>query len=274
VSEEGATNSVAQQKEELFSQKQQLSSLIVSKIGLIKEKKIKRDELTLAVKLLKDQRTVLNNKLKELFTKLRSLTPTTQAPSVSSSHSGQKPGQKVNASFLKKQIDTLKYKVETDGMDFEAEKKMMKKIKELQKELSSIQVVQTARGEFKELSLQIDAVKKESDEIHKQIQEKATASQVEHESILTLSKEIDELRSQEKDVLNKAQAAKSAYKEQQAKQSMVHAAKAATEVAKKQEEKKVQKEVLVQKAAQVEEKIKQKKKLTTEDLLVFQADTK
>lgn len=295
MSEEQQTNSgdisalktevatLAEQKESAFAKKQAVSSQIATAITQIKAHKIKRDELTKAVKDKKVARDLLNNQIKELIAQLKLLTKDAPAPKPQQSSRGHgKDGEKLSPAFLKKDIAAMKYRIETDGMSFENEQKVMKLIKEKQKLLDSMNTQYAHSAEARELSKKIDKLKEESDLVHEEIQKMAKESQSQHESILTLSKQIDTLRVDEKQAYEESASLKATFKEKAAQTNqLVEASRAESGV--KREKKKTEyaaraaeqaqqiKQMIDVQALEVEKKIKGKKKLTTADLLVFQA---
>lgn len=278
---------LSEQKESAFAKKQAISSQIATAINKIKEHKIKRDELTKNVKEKKVARDLLNNQIKELITKLKAITKDSPAPKkvqISSSHSRGHRGdaEKMSPAFLKKDIAAMKYRIETEGMSFENEQKVMKLIKEKQKILESMNTQYAHSAEAKELSKQIDKLKAESDVVHDDIQKMAKESQAQHESILSLSKEIDAMRVIEKQAHDESSSLKATFKEKAAQTNQLMEASRSDSTVKRErkraenatraaEQQAQIKQMIDVQALEVEKKIKGKKKLTTADLLVFQA---
>ncbi|HLP80228.1 MAG TPA: hypothetical protein VK158_06320 [Acidobacteriota bacterium] len=264
------------QKEQWFARKQELYTAISSSISKIKEHKTRRDELTASVKSKKEARDALNKQIKDLITQLKPMTKDAPKAPVN------KKGKPITVQSLKRDIETMRYKIETDGMNFDAEQKMMKVIKEKQKELDKMSGVMNLSSEARELSKNIDKLKKESDAIHDEIQHMAKSSQDEHESIIKLSAEIDKLRAEEKVVSEKCNEFKSQFKEKNSQVALItqttqverkeKATKKKAENAKREAQAQAQiQQQIEEQVVEVEKKIKEKRKLTTEDLLVFQA---
>ena len=79
----------------------------------------------------------------------------------------------------------------------------MKKIKVLKKDYDKLSVLQESNKNVRGV---IDAVRKlrrESNDFHRSIQEKARQSQVLHEDILKISDEIDKLKAEEEEAFRK-----------------------------------------------------------------------
>ncbi len=276
---------LAEKKETAFAKKQAISSKIASSIGQIKEHKAKRDELTKLVKEKKEARDALNAKIKDLIAQLKLIVKDAPQPKPQPSQSfsrGRRNEGPQTPTQLKADIKTLQYKIETEGMSFDAEQKMMKLIKEKKKLLEQLTAHQHQTAESRELSKQIDDLKAESDKIHEEIQHMARASQQEHESIISISKSIDDMRVDEKQALSEGTALKQTYKEKATQASQLVEAsrsqatarkekKRAESIAREEQNQKQIKQMIEQQAVEVEHKIKNKKKLTTADLLVFQA---
>ena len=274
---------LAEQKEVAFAKKQAISTQIAQAITQIKDHKVKRDEMTKTVREKKVARDALNNQIKELIVKLKEITKDAPAPKIKPLKEGKDGDRRtMSPPLLKKEISSLNYKIETEGMSFENEQKTMKIIKEKQKLLDSLSSQFAHSAEARELSKQIDKLKDESDVVHEEIQKMAKASQTEHEAILSLSKQIDGMRVEEKQAQTESASLKATFREKAAQTNqLVEAAnsdrvvkrdrKKADAVARAAEQQAQIKQLIDQQAVEVEKKIKGKKKLTTEDLLVFQA---
>ena len=84
-------------------------------------------------------------------------------------------------------------------MSFEKEKELSKKLRDLKKNLDSMEELQDTMQKSRQLRKIIDTDRKSTSKLHMELQENATKSQKLHEDIISKSKEIDELRKKEKE---------------------------------------------------------------------------
>ncbi len=267
-------NSINTQKEHWFSQKEQHKEDILKRISDIKSAKDQRNKFTNEVKELKERRKVLNDSIKQKISEVMALNKEKQ--DLSKKHNIE--GDPV---YLAKQIEKMEFMIETEGLSFEKEKELMKVIKDKQKQLKESKAVSEAFGKARQLSREIDQMKREADEVHNRVQNLANESQKRHEEILAKSKEIDDLRVKEEDCYKKFFEFKQQFTEinNELKKELDEYNKLSGDMqefrieTKKAKEERKEKQ-LKELEGTVEEKIKAGKKLTTEDLLVFQAQLK
>ncbi|MFT4312551.1 MAG: hypothetical protein ACMXYF_04970 [Candidatus Woesearchaeota archaeon] len=247
------TDTLKQNKETWFQKQREVSEKIVQAINKIKEHKEQRDQLTQFVQDKKDQRNTINEQIKEVITQLKDIKPQSQSQV-------KKVTLPKGMSFgkLKKEAEQLERAIETAGVSFDKEKQMMKKLKEKKKLLDESKNSYDSARMTGKLGKKLRLLKKESDAIHHEIQDAAKRSQEEHEALLQLAQEVDTLRKDEK-------IAKESYlKIKKQLGESTHIPKP-----RKMENQQMTKRLETQKV-EVAEKIKTKRKLTTEDLLVFQ----
>lgn len=258
------------EKERLFSIKEEFSKEIVALISNIKKFRSLRDTLTKDVQDSKKRRTELNQKINQLITEIKELQNKRK-------ENEQSTGMPKNPGQLKKEIETLEFKIETQPMNFNEEQKLMKKIKTLKKQLSECSGVLELNEKIRGLSKQIDELKAEADNIHKELQEKAVESQKKHEEMIDFSKKVDELKKKEQDAYKEFFTKKENFselnkklKEELAKFAEISQKLDKNKIEVKKDKKRRQAEMLEEKQMSVQEKIDKGKKLTTEDLLAFQ----
>ena len=260
------------QKKEQIKQKQTFSKQIVELINSNKKLREERDKLTNEVKEVKEKRKKLNQEITKKIEEVKKL-------NTENSKVTQKQGVRENPSMIKKQIEVLEYKIETEGLKFEKEKQLTQTIKDLKKKLVQSQEVSGVWGKAHEVSKEINKLKKEADAFHKEIQTKADESQKKHELIIGNNKKIDALKIEEKK-FNKVLDDKSGEIEEVNKELGTVLKQASGEGLKLQEKRKherqkkekTQKNSLNALKQAVEEKLAKGQKLTTEDLLVLQQE--
>jgi len=154
--------SVNDKKETYFKQKTEMSDKISKLINEIKKARTIRDELTKQVKKEKQSRDNHNIEVKGNVEKLKSLVK--ERDEVLKKHNIKDPTN------ILRQISRIEEQIETEPMSFDAEKKLMKKIKDLKKKLSQAQAVSKIIGTIRDISKVTDEKKKTAQQSHKKVQ--------------------------------------------------------------------------------------------------------
>jgi uncharacterized coiled-coil DUF342 family protein len=241
-------------KEWLFEVRSCISQEIKALFGELKELKERRDFLTSNVQTRKGDREKINTEIKDAIQAIRP---------------AQKIDKKVNVEKVKQDLERLHYKVETTPMSPEEEKKAMKAIHECEKIIAKNSV---ASGS-KEVSQQIETLKKQSNDIHSEVQDSAIESQEKHERMISVSRDIKYLKAREKEIHQLFTDVKENYKQQRKilmKNRKAHGGSSSGHPgAKRRDRAEKEAEIKKQMEATIEEKIKSGGKITTEDLLSF-----
>lgn len=269
-------NAINTEKEQWFAKRNDFSQQIKAEIGKIKESAKSRDTLTSSVQEVKKRRDELNKQIAEKIKQAKIMQGSVQ--NNVEKESSTKPY--VNAEEVRRQIAGMEKKIETEGLTFEKEKELMKKIKSMKKQYEEAKKMNESWGKSRELSKEISTLKKEANEKHQAIQETAKESQKQHETLVTESRKIDELRKAEKQAHEKFMELKSQFNELNSQLKALlpemkeaHEAREADWQRKQKHSEEQKQRTLAEKAKSVEEKLKaggKKNKLTMEDLLAFQ----
>ncbi len=257
------------EKEKIFRSKSEMDRAITELIRKVKRLKAERDELTAKVRAAKEERSVVSREIKEKigqFTEAKK-----KAETIIGKHKIMSPG------MLEKEITALEYKIETEALPFDKEQKLTKLIKQKQRELELARQAMVLHSGKKDISNTIDGLKKKSDELSRAIQENAAESQRRHEEMVGASGKIDELK-RERDGLQQKFAEQKTHvretsgrlKEKLAAFNEENVRLAERREREEAERKERAEQILKDKEGEVEEKLKKGKKLTAEDLLVFQ----
>jgi uncharacterized coiled-coil DUF342 family protein len=257
-------------KEQAFKKKQEVSKKIGERISELLGSKKERNSLTGEVQKLKQERDKLNKQIREKVQEIKKM----------NEEHKDVVGQfdkKNNPAALEKQIEQMEYKLETQPMSFDAEQKLNKKIKELKKQFAGVKDTAIVLTDLREKSKEIDRLKREANKYHRQVQEHAQNSQNKHESLISESKEIDDMKKEEDTLYKAFLEEKTAYleinnqlKEKVAALQKIKESLNQRNVKLKEDQKKEEMKSLKERAAEAEEKVKKKQKLTTEDLLAMQ----
>lgn len=267
-------NILNDQKESAFSNRETVGKEISRLIRNIKNFKRSRDKLTALVKEHKEarqsSRELLNKRIREFKEKETKKREYMRKHKIT-----------VGPDKIREQIDKLEMRIETEAIPFSEEKKIMKQINEKKKHLKGVKELNGFFTDTKSLSKGIDELKREVEDNHQKIQNFAKQSQEKHEEMIKISKEVDELKKKELEHMVKFKEFKDKFtevnEELKAKLPELNEIRDKLDThsreMKKQKKDKVKK-TLKDKEERVEEKIRKREKLTTEDLLVFQAEEK
>ena len=259
-----------QEKEDWFAKKEELKKTIASRVTSLKTLRTERDSFNTSIKQAKIKRKEAHKVVKKDLSALQQLEEERAGITTKRRTKGS-PG------MLRKRIEQLEIKVETEAMSFDKEKKLMKEINKLRKELHVAASAQELSGYTREVSKEMQSSRRQANKIHRSIQSTAKKSQERHLQLLASFKEIRKLEKEQEQAFNKFVAGKRACQELQkqlSKAKVVERKKRKGEQAKKRQgqfrKQKRDQSLLAEKAKVVEDKLKSKGKLTTEDLLVLQ----
>lgn len=263
-------NALNKEKESWFSKRSELNKKISKLISTVKDSKEERNEITSQVQELKDKRDKLNKQISDKRGELKELYKGYDAVV-------KKLNIKGDPSSIKKRIEQIDYVMQTQPMSFEKEQKMMKELKDLKNQEKELGTVAEDWNKISELSKEISQFVKKSNKIHRDVKRIASSSQNKHKDVLSSSEEIDVLKEEENKAFEKFKEYKEKFKEKNKELKEVEKEmdnireqfkKHNIEV--EEDKKREQQREIKSRAAEVSEKIKGGKKLTTEDLLVYQ----
>lgn len=265
-------NELNEKKEEWFKKKEDLKAQIAETISKIKSAKGQNDVLSKDISEFKAKRDEFNNQVRELIAKIKELNNKKDEMLAKAKFQG-------NPVELKSRIDRLEQSLETQAYSFDKEKKIMKEINTLRKQYDSVKGVDSVVKEINEVSRQITEAKKKGDEFHNKLRENTGANKDSYESFMHLSKDIGKLKKTQEEAFNNFIKFKQEYAEisRQLKEKFgeMKGAEAAEGVERKNKQREKKDEMsrqLHEKAKGVEEKLKNKKVLTTEDIITLQGE--
>ena len=259
-------NQINELKEAAFREKDKHGMAIVELIRKVKKLKEERNALTAKVKEAKAKRDQISTAI------------TSEIGTIKNLNKQAKPAErKLSPGALKHAIDALEMKIETEAMGFEKEKKVMKQINALKKQYEEAKNLSKAWEETDKKKQGIGALREERREVHQSVQIDAQESQARHEEMITLSKQVDELKVKEEAAFKTFIEHKKKFNEvnEKLKEALMELQPLNELIQKHQLEsadlRRERKErTLRDLEREVDEKIKRGEKLTTEDLLAFQ----
>ncbi len=254
-------------KESWFNKKEELKKYIIDSINKIRQLRSRKNKSDLYIQRLKAERDSYNKKVKDLIENIKNVNK--EKLTILKKHKIDLDPSKIN-----EKIQKLEEKIETEAIPIEAEQKIMKQIKELKK-------IQTDISSFlnnsRSLSEDIEKSKQKAEEAHNKLKEELEKKKKGYEEFIALSKEIDKLRVEQEQAFKNFLEHKKQFLElnNKLKDKLLSISKFQQQMIQVRyygEEKKqeVEDKQIEEKAKLVEDKIRNKKKLTTEDLLVFQ----
>src|SRR3989344_4914743 len=100
---------------------------------------------------------------------------------------------KIDTLRIKKQIEELELKIETEALNLDREKKVMDRIKQLKKVYSECGVVSALDNGVENLSVELKGIRDKAKKSHNEIQEIAKENRKVYDNLMVFSKEIDKI---------------------------------------------------------------------------------
>ncbi len=255
-------HSLNTEKEAAYHDLKTLREKISAHTAKIQELKGQRNSLTGQVKELKGERDKLNLVVKE------------KAQVTHSTDQQKKEVQSVpreSPQRLRAEIARLERKIETEIMPFPKEQELTKQIKVLKAAYKKIAAAVEASKEINAVRAEFSESRKKAQDVHQQVQDLAHQSQDVHVSINSLYDEIKAWREAEKKAAERYLLLKEQYAQARQKQDDLGKQLDQFSSQLKDQGEKDFKTKVREKTAEVQEKMKKGKKLSTEDILAFQA---
>ncbi len=257
---------LGEQKENWFKKKEELKQKIAELIRRIRGIKEKSDNNTKEVAELKRKRDETNKKVQELIPRIREL----------NKERGIRFGQ-ADPLEIKRIIKGLEEQIETQVLSLEKEKGIMKRIKEMRKQLKELGDGDGIIAKITTVSNEISKAKSEAEDFHNRLKEALNLNKWAYKEFKQVSEDITQMKREQEQAFANFVKFKQEYqnKNSQLKAGLGIFTKAVKEKREKKREERKEKEKaadirLKEKAEDVERKIKEKRTLTTEDLLVIQ----
>ncbi len=256
------------EKEKWYKEQYRLKNVLHEEIKKIKNIKESADKSTLEFKNIKKARDVENQKVKIFIAKIKELR---EKKALLLKKYNVKEPEKVHY-----QIEQLERKIETEALSPDQEKKVMKQINSFKKKIGKDSELETVIHDIKNVSTPLDHAKRKADELHNKLHDVRKESR--YPGFKEASKHITELKEKQQEAYHNFLEAKKRFLEANKaikdKLKLLNIAKKHEETKKSIENKKAETLNIAkihQMAQKVEEKIKKRQKITTEDLLAFQA---
>jgi len=263
-------NKIDREKESWFSKKESLKKEIFKLVKDLKNIKQNKDASNIEVKKLREERDNYNKKVKELIVNIKELNKN-KLEFIRKSKINFDPEN------IKKRIDALEFKVETEALSINKEKEVMKQIKDLSKIYDQNIGLKNIIDKINTVDKEINENKNKSDELHKKIRELIDVNDPGYKKFKEESNKINNLRKEQQFSFDKfIELKKEFLKIQVELQKKLNESydfnKNLGEINKKiDDERKAKNDAEFEKREKlVEEKLMTKKKLTKDDLIMLQ----
>lgn len=261
-------NLFSMEKEKWYKEQNRLKNVLQEEIKKIKKIKGTADKSTLEFKEIKKARDTENQEVKKFITKIKELR---ERKALLLKKYNVKEPEKSHS-----QIEQLEKKIETEALSPDQEKKVMKQINSLKKIFGKDSELEAVILDIKKISTSLDEAKRKADELHNKLHDVRKESS--YLGFKETSKNITELKGKQQEAYHMFIDTKKKFleidKAIKEKLKLLNIERKCEETKKNVEKRKVEKMNIAkihQLAQKVEEKIKKKQKITTEDLLAFQA---
>ena len=279
-------NTLNTEKEQWFNKKEELNTQIKALVKTLKENSSEVDVEKKKEKEIKTNRDKFNKifltnlkKSKELVAERRTIQ--------------EKFGRNTNPANIKEKIEKLEYSIETEVLSINKEKKIMSQIKDLRKVIAEAPNLTDFKTQMDEISKELTAAKEEADKYHKELRELTKINRDKFKDYIENSKKVNKLKKQQRVAFKKFIGLKKEYSELSAKlkeiapraikqhrpqRSNHHRPKRnnnqrrthTPDIKHLQESFIDTAKLIEERVRDVEQKIKQKKKLTTKDIIAMQ----
>ncbi len=265
-------NSLNLTKREKLKEIQKIRSEIREVLNKVNEFKNKKNTFSAELEELKKQRDSHNTNVKNLVSALKAL-------NIQTKEVEKKFKINYNPLALKEKIDKIEIKIQTEVISFEKEKKLMAEIRKLKTDFKNSGELFVIQEKIEKLSKDIREEREKANSYHNKIKEILNCNKEENKGFKDLFRQLDKLRKsqedkqKEVDEINK----NSENLSLELNTNLIEIGKinpSFRESNKKEARKKEEERIIEEKSKIVEEKIKNRVKLTTEDLIVMQGKLK
>lgn len=146
--------------------------------------RVRRDELNAEVKKVKEERDAGNRSVNELYDKVNEL------------KRRNTPRGSVPIGRLRREIKALEFKQMTTVLAVDKERELIEELGRLQAEVKRLERVLEQNEEVKAAVAELREAKERAEATHRHVGELADAAQVEHDAMMRLYEESDEVRKQ------------------------------------------------------------------------------
>ena len=257
-------NELNKQKEEWYSKKENLKKEIRELIKGIKNMKNISDSTRRNIQQYKEERDNYNKKVKELVEEIKKLNK--EKKDIFSKLKIKDPIR------IKKDIERLEESIEVEAFSFDKETKIMKKIKDLKKIYQESSQATELLDKIDIISREIEETRRKAHDFHNKFIDSLKGNKESFGSFMDLSKKISSLNKEQEEAFEKFIGFKKEFTELNnlIKEKLLESKIISSKLSNQKQENK--KKLQEKQREIVEQKIREGKKLTTEDLIAFQEE--
>ncbi|MBI2667771.1 hypothetical protein HYX17_03290 [Candidatus Woesearchaeota archaeon] len=257
-------NESNKEKEKWFSKKENLKDEIKELVKQIKNIKNISDTTTKGINDYRKERDNYNDKVRQLVKEIKKLNG--EKKEIFSKLNVKDPVK------IKKDIDRLEESIEIEAFSFDKEKEIMKKIKGLKKIYQESSQATELLDKIDGISEEIEDTRKKAQDIHEKFIDSLKGNKETFNSFMELSKKISNLKREQEEAFENFINFKKEFSTMNniIKEKILELNVIQNKLDDDRKEEKVK--IYERQKSIVEEKLKSKKKLTTEDLIVFQEE--
>ena len=257
-------NELNKEKEKWFSKKENLKDEIKELVKQIKNIKNISDTTTKGINDYRKERDNYNDKVRQLVKEIKKLNE--EKKEIFSKLNVKDPVK------IKKDIDRLEESIEIEAFSFDKEKEIMKKIKSLKKIYQESSQATELLDKIDEISEDIEETRKKAHDIHEKFIDSLKGNKETFNSFMELSKKISNLKREQEEAFENFINFKKEFStiNNIIKEKILELNVIQNKLDDDRKEEKVK--IYERQKSIVEEKLRSKKKLTTEDLIVFQEE--
>src|SRR3989344_4675926 len=257
-------NDLNKQKEEWYSKKEDLKKEIRELIKGIKNMKNISDSTRRNIQQYKEERDNYNKKVKELVEEIKKLNK--EKKEIFSKLKIKDPIR------IKKDIERLEESIEVEAFSFDKETKIMKKIKDLKKIYQESSQATELLDKIDIISREIEETRRKAQDFHNRFIDSLKGNKESFGSFMDLSKKISSLNKEQEEAFEKFIGFKKEFTELNnlIKEKLLESKIISSKLSNQKQENK--KKLQEKQREIVEQKIREGKKLTTEDLIAFQEE--
>ncbi len=267
---------INQKKEEWFRKKEELNKQIGELITSLKKLNPEIDEAKKKERELRQKRDENNRKFLEFLDKSKELVRDKKLLE-------EKFGHGATSEKIKSKIEKLEYTIETEVFSMTKEKKVMDQIRGFKKVLAETSSSGDYRAQMQEISPIITSAKEEADKAHKELRELQKENRKKFKEYMINSRKVNQLKKEQREAFKNFVTYKTEFlklnaelRAQMPTSSQMHHKKKERKYQQHHDIRRVQEDfidnarLIENKVKEVEQKIKDKKKLTTQDILAMQ----
>ncbi len=270
-------NELNSEKETWFNKKEELNQQIAELIKLLKKANPEMEAEKKKEKELKENRDRYNREFSKYLKDSKELAKQRE-------ELAGKFGRGTTPSSIKNKIEKMEYVIETEVLSIEKEKKIMKHINELRKVLKEAPNLSDFGSQMKEISENITKTKENADRYHNELKEFTKENKKKFKEYLANSRKVNELKKEQRKAFKTFIEKKNEYiklntelrKKTKKEAKKFNKKKVPNKNYKSDNLKSIQNQfldnarIIEEKVKDVEKKLKEKKKLTTRDILAMQ----